>query len=371
MARSGVDEVVLLTGFPQLLARKVCEELLRERGTVVRAVVPAKFLGAARTALDALPLEARARVSLIEGDVAAIDLGLSGAELAELAKEVDVVHHCAHVTYPGAAPKLATQVNVGGTAEVIEVARTFRALRCVVHHSTATVSGDRSGLVLEDELDHGQRFHDVIEETRARAERLVRQAMRELPIAVVRPSMIVGDSRTGEVDRLDGPYLLILLMLTSPPELALPLPGRGDAPLNLVPVDWVARASVAIGRHAEAAGKTFHLVDPAPASARRVFELVAEAGGRRSPRGFIPANLTKALLRAPGLERLVQRPRALLDALGTNVTYGTRNADAVLGPAGLPCPPFESYAARLVGAVRARLDERARRRDDEIADPLS
>ena len=200
----------------------------------------------------------------------------------------------------------------------------------------------------------------------------MRAAMDRVPIAVVRPSTIVGDSRTGEVDRFDGAYLLILL-LTSPPDLALPLPGPGDEPLNLVPVDWVARASVAIGRDSRSRGRTFHLVDPQPFTTRKVFELVARAGGRRAPRGSIPTNLAKALLRAPGLERIAKSPRALLDTLTTPVTYEARQADELLTSLGVPaCPPLESYVEKLVEYVEAHARRRRPPRIEpvEIEDPL-
>ena len=233
------------------------------------------------------------------------------------------------------------------------------------------MSGDRSGVVLEDELNAGQTFRNVVEETKARAEKLVRAAMARVPMVVLRPSIIVGDSRTGEVDRFDGVYLLILLIVTSPPDFALPLPGRGDAALNLVPIDFVARAALAMGNDPRAVARTFHLVDPSPLTARRVFELVAMAGGRRLPRGFIPANLTKALLRTPGLERFAKSPRAFLDTLGTPVTYRATNADDILGPMGVRCPPFESYVERLVEYVQLRMRERrARNEERDVHDPL-
>src|SRR5207247_1662710 len=130
--------------------------------------------------------------------------------------------------------------------------------------------GDRTGVGLEEELKRGQSFRNVVEETKARAEKLIRAAMTELPIAVVRPTILIGNSNTGEVDRFDGPYLLILLIVTSPPDFALPLLGRGEAPLNLVPIDFVVRAACAIGKDPRAAGRTFHLVDPNPQTARRV-----------------------------------------------------------------------------------------------------
>ncbi|MBX3198034.1 MAG: SDR family oxidoreductase [Labilithrix sp.] len=373
MPRAGYDEVVLLTGFPSFAARKMCEELVRgpER-TLVHAVVRSKSLGEAEGALDALPLEQRRRVVLVEGDAAAMDFGLSGAELRALAPEIDVIHHMAQVSYLGADRELAKQVNVAGAREVLEVAAECPALKNLVYHSTAQVSGDRTGLVLEDELDKGQSFRNAVEETLAHGERIVRGRMGKLPISIVRPTIVVGDSQTGEVDRFDGPYFLILLIVTSPPDFPLPLPGRGDALLHLVPVDYVVRAAKAIGRDPRAPGRTFHIGDPAPLTARRVFELVATAGGRRSPRGFIPANLTKALLRTPGLDRLAKSPRAFLDALATPVSYSFANTTELLADTDLRCPPIESYVEGLVEYVQHRLREKRERDREsaEIEDPL-
>jgi thioester reductase-like protein len=373
MPRAGYDEVVLLTGFPSFAARKMCEELVRgpER-TLVHAVVRPSSLADAEGALDALTLEERRRVVLIEGDAAAMDYGLSGAELAALTPEIDIIHHMAQVSYLGADRKLAAQVNVNGAREALEVASQCPSLKNLVYHSTAQVSGDRTGFVLEEELDKGQSFRNAVEETLAHGERIVRSKMGKLPISVVRPMIVVGDSHTGEVDRFDGPYFLILLIVTSPPDFPLPLPGRGDALLHLVPVDYVVRAAKAIGRDPRAPGRTFHIGDPAPLTARRVFELVATAGGRRSPRGFIPANLTKALLRTPGLERLAKSPRAFLDALATPVSYSFANTTELLADSDVRCPPFESYVEGLVEYVQYRLREkRARDRESaEVEDPL-
>ncbi len=369
MPRAGYDEVVLLTGFPSFRARRMCAELVKDN-TLVHAVVHPKFADDARAALDALTLDERRRVVLLEGDAAAMDMGLSGAELRALGPQVDRIHHCVQVNYLGVDRETAEHVNVGAAREVLEVAELCPNLRCLVVHSSASVSGDRTGIVHEQELDAGQGFRNVVEETLARAERMMRQAMPTLPIAVLRPGIVVGDSQSGEVDRLDGPYLLILLMLASPPDFALPLPGKGDVPLNMVPIDYVTRAALAIGRDPRAVGRTFHLVDPAPLSARRVFELVARAGGRRLAKGFIPANLTKALLRAPGLERIAKSPRAFLEALATPVTYDARNAAELLADTGIACPPFESYVDQLVLHVEARLRDRQRRREADVHDPL-
>jgi thioester reductase-like protein len=374
--RKGFDEVVLLTGFPSFRARHMAEAILGgEPRALVHAIVHPKLRDDAVAALDALPLDARRRMRLVEGDAAAMDLGLSGAELRELGREIDRIHHCVQVNYLGADRATAEHVNVGAAREVVEVARVCKNLRCLVVHSSASVSGDRSGVVREDELDRGQRFRNPIEETLARAERVYRRAMTSakapVPIAVLRPTIVVGDQETGEVDRLDGPYLLILLMLTAPPDLALPVPGRADVPLNVVPIDYVTKAALAIGRDERAPGKTFHLVDPNPLPARKLVELVARAGGRRAPSGFMPANLARALLRAPGIERIAKSPRAFLEAMAVPVSYDHANADELLQNTNITCPPLESYVDKLVGHVQKWLGARAERRVAEPHDPLA
>lgn len=375
MPRPGYDEVALITGFPTFAARKMAEHILQaEPRTLLYLIVRSKFLKEAEEHLERLQKPQRERVIVLEGDAAAMDLGLSGTEHRKLASEVDRIHHMAQVTYLGVDRNTAEQLNVRGTQEILELARVCGSLKCLVLHSTAQVAGSRTGLVREDELEKGQSFRNVVEETRARAERLARSAMAKLPIAVVRPTTIVGDSQTGEVDRFDGPYLLILLIVTSPAEIALPLPGKGDTPLHLVPIDYVVEASHAIGRHPRAPGRTFHLVDPNPLTAKQIFELVARAGGKRTPRGFIPTNLTKALLRTPGLERFAKSPRAFVEQLATPVRFDARNTEEILAGSGIVCPPFESYVDQLVAYVRERVREKRERREEEateVYDPLS
>lgn len=372
--------VTLVTGFPTsfLASRMVRKILAEEPHGVVRCVVQEKFLERARQVLETLPARDRERVKILDGDVAAMDLGLSGKEFVELAAEVDVIHHCAAATYLGVAREVAEQINVEGVREVLELAREAAHLSRLVHWSTALVSGGRRGYVLEEELAAPQGFRNVVEETRFKAEQLVRSAMRKgLPTTILRPAILVGDSVTGEIDRFEGPYLLVLLMLNSPVDLRVPLPGRGDVPLNLVPVDYVVDAGWAIASDRRSLGRTFHLVDPTPQSARRVFELIAQAAGRPVPRGFVPTNLATALLRTPGLERFAHVPRAFLEQLATEVVYDDRGARELLEPRRIRCPSFDSYVDVMVQYVRQQQSQRRPRRpgedvlaEDESIDPL-
>jgi nucleoside-diphosphate-sugar epimerase len=175
-----------------------------------------------------------------------------------------------------------------------------------------------------------------------------------LPVTILRPSILVGDSKTGEIDRLEGPYLLILLMLSTPIDLRVPLPGRGDVPLNLVPIDYVVDAGCAIAADARSVGRTFHLVDPRPATARAVFERIARALGRPAPRGSLPTQLATAVLRTPVLEKLAHVPRAFLEQLAVEVAYDDRNTRELLSGSGIRCPAFERYVDVMVEYVRAQ-----------------
>jgi nucleoside-diphosphate-sugar epimerase len=353
-----MSRTIVVTGFPtSFLAARLVRALTARGSDEVICLVHSKFEAEAMAKRDALEPDVRARVHLVGGDVAAMDLGLSGREFLDLATRANVIHHCAAATYPGVEREAAERLNVDGVREVIELAREARHLSRLVAWSTALVSGGRKGWVREEELVAPSRFRNVVEETRFLGERIVRQELGRLPITILRPANIVGDSRTGEIDRYEGPYLLVLLMLSTPVDLSVPLPGRGDVPLNLVPIDYVIEAGLAIAEDARSLGRTFHLVDPEPATVREVFTRIASATGRPSPRGFLPTQLATTLLRAPGLEKLANVPRTFLEQLATDVAYDARNAREILAPLGLRCPRFSSYVDVMVEHVK---DEQSR-----------
>lgn len=355
---------VLITGYPGIQARKLLEWILQcEPGTRVYLVVLKQLMTRARHALEVLSEEARGRVNMFDGDAAALDMGLSGSEYRELSAAVTRIHHVAHVSYVGVEREVAEYANIRGAVEAVELARSCDRIDCLVHHSAASVSGDRVGDVYEDELDERQGFHNVVQETRMKAELVMRRAMTELPIAVVRPTLLVGDSGTGEVDRFDGPYLLVMLILGLPGDMAVPLPRPTTNRIDIVPVDYVVKAAHWIGRHEDAPGRTFHLTSAEQLTAQEVFDLVAKGGGRRTVRSFIPAQVARAVLAAPGIERLVREPRELMQQLASKARYDTRHAQRVLADSGLSCPPLESYVDTWVKAVQDHLRERR----DEVA----
>ncbi len=349
----------LVTGFPScFLATRVVQRLLDD-GQEVWAVVRRKSMEHAERLRAEMSPHERRRLRLLEGDSACIDLGLSGREFQMLTREVERIHHCAAVTYLRATRAAAERTNIGGAREVLELAEACRRLDRLVHWSTALVSGTRRGRVLEEDLGPGP-GRNAVEETRRRAERIVREARDHVPVTILRPSIVVGDSQTGEIDRLEGPYLLVRLLLNAPPDLRIPMPGRGNTLLNMVPIDFVVDAGFALAAHPRSAGRTFHIVDPDPLPARRVFDLIAEKAQRPAPRGYVPTGMATALMRTPGLERLANIPRTLLEQLSADVVWDDRQARPILREAGVQCPPFEDYVGKMVAFVR---EQQERRRD--------
>ena len=359
----------LVTGFPAFTAKRMIQKLLTaEPETKLYALAREPFAADASSFLATLP--GRAQAEVLVGDICDMDLGLSSAEYRALSRELTWIHHLAGSYFMGVDEDTARRVNVAGTRTVLDLARDAGRLERVVHWSTVMVSGDRRGTFTEDDLEVGQRFRSAYERTKYEAERLVRAAMRQLPITVIRPGIIVGDSRTGEIDKLDGPYYLMVLIATNASGVRLPLLGKSNAPLHLVPIDYVIEAAWHVARGETAAGKTFHLVDPAPLSARAVFEGVAEHAHTEKPRGHIPRPLARAVLRTSGLARLGRGPLAFVDVLDHAVHYDQTHTAQALAGTSLRCPPLADYLPILVryvldvtrGALPAELDD--------VTDPL-
>ncbi|MEO8705059.1 MAG: dephospho-CoA kinase [Kofleriaceae bacterium] len=375
-ARTKSRDVALVTGFPAFTAKRMIAKLLSaEPETTLYVLAQSKFADDAQAFLATLAGSAE-RATIVVGDICDMDLGLSSAEYRALSKELTWIHHLAGIYFMGVDDDTARRVNVSGTRTVLELAHDCGRLERVVHWSTAMVSGDRKGTFYEEDLEAGQKFHNGYERTKYEAEKLVRTAMRKLPITIVRPGIIVGDSFTGQIDKLDGPYYLMVLFATNASGLRLPLLGRGDSPLHLVPIDYVIDAAWHIGRHESAAGKTFHIVDPAPLTARQVFDSVAEHAHTEKPRGHIPGPLARAFLKTPGLARLGRGPRAFVDLLDHVVHYDQSNTAQALAGTTLRCPSLPDYLAVLVRHVldvtKAVPDETVRVHvDDEISDPLA
>lgn len=342
----------LVTGFPgrQPAVHLVRELAMRGEGSVC-CVVPEAREERALELLNRLPPAARERVTVWLGDPRSIDFGLSGDELRQLTERVEVIHHCASITDP-AATREEADGNVRAAAELLELAEAIPSLRRIVFWSSAIVSGNREGFVTEDDLSSAAGFRNTVEESLYECERMMREAAEELPIVILRPALIVGDSKTGETDDITGLYLLIRFLLSAPEDYRIPAPSRSGVRISAVPVDYAVEAALAIADDDRSPGRTFHIVDPKPVTVQTALRLFAEASGRPAPREHDPLNLATALMRAPGMQRFTHTTRAFLDHLKTDVIYDDRNARDILADTGVTCPELASYVDLMVDRAR-------------------
>jgi len=200
------------------------------------------------------------RIQVIKGDITLERLGLSNALYKRLAKEISHIIHSAATVQFQLPLECARLVNCEGTKNVMALAKFAQKNgqpQRVAYISTAYVSGNREGRILEDELDFGQQFGNTYEQTKFESEKFLQGLMDELPITIFRPSIIVGDSRTGKTTTFNVLYLPLKLIYRG---IVTTLPGSRYTPLDVVPVDFVCDAINHIFFDSNGcAGKTYHL----------------------------------------------------------------------------------------------------------------
>ena len=336
----------LLTGFPGFIGRRLVRTL-REEGHDVVALVEPRMVETARGL-------GVAGVEVVPGDIADRRLGLDDAGYDRLRSAVTHVFHLAAIYDLAVPAELAQRVNVDGTGNVVDFCLHCERLERLAYVSTAYVAGDRHGVVYEHELSLGQGFKNHYESTKFQAELWVREEMRRLPTTILRPAIVVGDSRTGETEKFDGPYYLLRTIARSE-RLGRPVMqfGKSAASFNVVPVDYVVAAITRAAFLPEAADQTLHLVDPDPLSAVELLRALSQEYAGRAPKGRVPPAVVEQSLRSARVRELFGgAPRESIAYLNHPVTFDTRRAVEVLGPHGLEPPNFTTYVGPMVRYFR-------------------
>ncbi len=345
------DGAVFLTGYPGFLGSALLERVLARGDGPVACLVQPRYLETARrrareitAGIDGVTDDA---VRLYEGDITEPDLGLCEGSL----ESVRELYHLAAVYDLAVDRELAEAVNVRGTKHVLEFAADREVDR--FHYvSTCYVSGRYDGVFTEDHLQEGQTFNNHYEETKYRAEVAVQDRIAAgLPATIYRPAIVVGDSRTGETDKYDGPYYLLRLLLTQPAWLSVTftLPGSSNAEVNVVPSDYVVDAIAHLSAREGTCGEVYQLCDPTPLPVGRFVDVLAEAVGHRT----VTLPTTKPIARAVSnrLSSSLPLEPATLDYLDQPTRYACPKTRRALEGSGIQVPPFESYVDRLVDYV--------------------
>jgi thioester reductase-like protein len=346
---------LLLTGATGMVGREILARAARDRrfDRIVCLVRPPLDRLAALLANSGV--SAPPHVQVISGDVTEPGLGITNPVAL-----VDVTHvvHCAATVVFDHPIAEARAINVAGTRGILDLCRRLPALERLDAVSTCYVAGKRDDLVREADLDHDRGFHNSYEQTKYESEQLLRAAMRDLPIAVHRPSIVVGDSRTGRTGSWKVLYWPLKVMARG----WLPVvPYDPDGRLDIVPVDFVADAILTLAGDPTAIGRTFHLAagPGRDATIGALADHLSVRFERRKPIRVRPLwwrrVVRPAMMLIPSgtLRRTLRTGLVYRPYLGLRLQFDTSEADGHLGRAGVRCPRVLDYIDTIVDAAIA------------------
>jgi NAD(P)-dependent dehydrogenase (short-subunit alcohol dehydrogenase family) len=372
-----------VTGATGFIGRHLVERLLLREGTIHVLVRP-ESIGR----LDALIHRwgGAGRVRPVLGDLSKPLLGLDPEQVAELRGTIDHFFHLAAVYDMTASEAQDRLANVEGTRHAVALANVLDA-GCFHHASSIAVAGAYRGVFREDMFDEGQPLEHPYHRTKFEAEQIVREE-RVVPWRVYRPSVVVGNSVTGEMDKIDGPYYFFKLIQrlggAIPSWLPLVAPELGDT--NIVPVDYVATAIDRLAHEPGLDGRAFHLVSPRPQRSAEVVNAFARAAGAPRIAVQLDDELTlgvsgaarSLLMRLPGA-RSVRRgvlaqvgiPDEVVDHVALIPVFSTEETERALDGSGVEVPELESYARVLWEYWEANLDPDKFRTDGSLANAVN
>jgi NAD(P)-dependent dehydrogenase (short-subunit alcohol dehydrogenase family) len=360
-----------VTGATGFIGRRLVAKLLERKGAVVYFLVREKSAKRADELVKRWGVD-KTRAIAVHGDLALPGLGITKAERAKLEhKAIDHFFHLAAVYDLKADEETQRVANIDGTRNVVAFANDIGA-GCVHHVSSIAAAGLYEGVFREDMFEEAENLDHPYFSTKHESEKIVREEC-QVPWRVYRPGIVVGDSRTGEMDKIDGPYYFFKLIQRMRQLLPpwMPTIGLEGGRINLVPVDYVVDALDHIAHKKGLDRRCFHLVDPEPKRVGEVLNTFAKAGHAPSMSlyvnaallGFIPRGISKGMMSLTPVRRIrtaLMKDLGLPDDILTYVNYPTRfdarEAQAALKGTGIEVPPLESYAWRLWDYWERHLD---------------
>jgi NAD(P)-dependent dehydrogenase (short-subunit alcohol dehydrogenase family) len=357
-----------VTGATGFIGRHLVERLLAREGDIHVLVRE----GSAEK-LDALGerLGGRERIHPVTGDLSEPLLGVDPAVRDALRGKVDHFFHLAAIYDMTADETQNALLNVGGTQNAIDLANDLGA-RIFQHGSSIAVAGTYEGHFTEDMFDEGQKLPSAYHRTKFESEKLVRSRVQGA-WRVYRPAIVVGDSRTGEMDKIDGPYYFFKAIQKARGALPqwFPLIGLEVGWTNLVPVDWVAAAIDHIAHEPGLDGQAFHLVNPRAQRAGDVLNTFARAGHApqmvlridKRMTDMLPKGVLSYAMKLPALKDVRRTlladlgiPDTVIEHMALVPRFDGRDAQRALRGTGIEVPPLESYSEKLWDYWERNLD---------------
>ena len=360
-----------VTGATGFIGKRLVKTLLARRGAVVYYLLRPESEGKVPELLAYWGVT-KARAIAVPGDLTAKKLGASADDIRKLKGKIDHVYHLAAVYDLSADEESQIKVNIEGTRSAVEFARAVDAGH--FHHvSSIAAAGLYEGVFREDMFDEAEGLDHPYFMTKHESEKVVRKECK-LPWTVYRPAMVVGDSTTGEMDKVDGPYYFFKLIQRMRQILPpwMPSIGLEGGRVNIVPVDFVVAALDHIShQRGLGSGQCFHLVDPVGYRVGDVLDIFSKAA--HAPKmnlfvnaalfGFIPKSVRKGMLAIAPVRRVknaVMKDLGVPESMMAFVNYPTRfdcrETQAALKGSGIECPNLRDYAWRLWDYWERHLD---------------
>jgi long-chain acyl-CoA synthetase len=355
------DGAVLITGVTGFIGMAVLARWLERSERRVYALVRARGQEHASARLRSVvehvtgdPERYAARATAVPADIEQPALGLRWEQTERLAREVTTIVHCAASVSFTLGLEESRGINVLGTRRLLELAQLCEqsgGLERLTYVSTAYVAGTHVGVFGEEDFDSGQSFRNPYERSKFEAERAVRERGRRLPVQIVRPSIVVGERDSGWTSAFNVLYTPLKAFARGAYRV---VPADYEAPVDVVPVDYVADAIFELSRGGGEG--TYHLVagPRATTTLGKLAELASRRFGRRPPRR-IPRPLYRRLVHPIALRLTRGRRRAALEQsevffpyFSMQVRYDDRRARERLEPAGIQVSRVEAYFDRLI-----------------------
>ena len=359
-----------VTGATGFIGKRLVKKLLARRGSTVHVLMRPQSADKWPELLAYWGV-GKGRVIPIHGDLTAKKLGVSSEDIQSLKGRIDHLYHLAAVYDLGADEASQIAVNIEGTRSMVEFALAIGAGH--VHHvSSIAAAGLYEGVFREDMFDEAEGLDHPYFMTKHESEKIVRKECKR-PWSVYRPALVVGDSQTGEMDKIDGPYYFFKLIQRMRQILPpwMPSVGLEGGRINIVPVDFVVSALDHISHQGAKGGDCFHLVDPQGYRVGDVLDIFSKAA--HAPKmnlfinaalmGFIPKSVKKGLMALAPVRRIkqaVMKDLGIPEDMFTFINYPTRfdcrDTEAALKGSGIACPDLNDYAWRLWDYWERHLD---------------
>lgn len=360
-----MKKTLFLTGFPGFLASSLLQQLYDDHQKDLEHIYLLVLLSEEKVAYEKLHQMSKdgqirlEKCTIIAGDITQVNIGLNRDIQAQLAEKITHVFHLAAV-YDLAVPQhLAERVNIHGTTMMNTWVQTLPNIKRYIYFSTAYVSGKREGIIYEHELDRKQFFRNHYEHTKFIAELLVEDLKSQVPITIIRPSIVKGHSQTGETIKFDGLYFMLNMYDTLSFLPVIPyIEQDGQSPEgNFVPSNYVLEATSYLALNQVGVGKTYHLTDPEPYTMKELQEMLAQYYLGRRPKGVVPVSFIKKALLIYPLRKWLQVETEAMDYFTIHSSYDTSQATKDLAGTGITCPDFADTIIPMIAFYRRYKDD--------------